>query len=155
MAGNKLDIAVYTRLRFWVQFVLPSVYDDSLSYMELLTKVVAKLNELGEDYNQLVEIIEQTGYDYTQMEEDIAVLKTQMQNVIDGDYVDGWKDALFTMLDESIKELWSRAVQFVQFGITDDGYFFADIPDNWSMLHFETGYDESKPDEYLHLILNY
>lgn len=34
------------RLRFWVQKVLPLVYDDSLSYYELLNKVVAKLNEM-------------------------------------------------------------------------------------------------------------
>lgn len=155
MAGNKLDIATYTRLRFWVQMVLPAVYDDSLSYMELLNKVVKKLNELGDDYNSLVELWEQTGYDYTQMLEDIATLQTQMTKVINGDYVEGWRDTLFTMLDESIKEIWARGVQFVQFGITDSGYFYADIPDNWSMLHFETGYDESKPDEYLHLILNY
>lgn len=33
-------------LRFWVQKVLPLVYDDSLSYYELLCKVVDKLNEL-------------------------------------------------------------------------------------------------------------
>ena len=31
--------------RFWCQHVLPAVYDDSLSYYELLCKVVAKLNE--------------------------------------------------------------------------------------------------------------
>ena len=32
--------------RFWCQKVLPSVYDDSLSYYELLCKVVAILNEV-------------------------------------------------------------------------------------------------------------
>lgn len=50
-----------TPFRFWCQTVLPSVYDDSLSYYELLNKVVAKLNEtinamneLGEDVNALL-----------------------------------------------------------------------------------------------------
>lgn len=33
-------------LKFWVQKVLPLVYDDSLSYYELLDKVVRKLNEV-------------------------------------------------------------------------------------------------------------
>lgn len=154
MAGNTLDIAVYTRLRFWVQYVLPSVYDDSLSYMELLTKVVAKLNELGEDYNQLVAVIEQTGYDYTQMEEDIALLKTQMQNVINGDYVDEWKNALTAMLDESLTELWAQGAQFVQFGLTQNGFFYVDIPENWNFLQFSTIYDMNDPN-YLHLILDY
>lgn len=33
-------------LRYWCQKVLPLVYDDSLSYYELLSKVVAKINEI-------------------------------------------------------------------------------------------------------------
>lgn len=46
--------------RFWCQKVLPLVYDDSLSYYELLSRVIAYLNntmenvsELGEAYQQL------------------------------------------------------------------------------------------------------
>lgn len=39
--------------RFWCQKVLPLVYDDSLSYYELLCKVVCKLNELAENQNNL------------------------------------------------------------------------------------------------------
>ena len=30
--------------RFWCQKVMPAIYDDSLSYYELLTKVVAQMN---------------------------------------------------------------------------------------------------------------
>lgn len=33
-------------LRFWSQKVLPLVYDDSLSYYEVLCKVTDKLNEV-------------------------------------------------------------------------------------------------------------
>jgi hypothetical protein len=32
---------------YWVQKVLPTVYDESLSYYELLTKVVQQLNDIG------------------------------------------------------------------------------------------------------------
>lgn len=39
--------------RFWCQTVLPSVYDDSLSYYELLNKVVAYLNEMGDNVSAL------------------------------------------------------------------------------------------------------
>lgn len=38
-------------LHVWVQRVLPLVYDDSLSYYEVLCKVVHKLNEIIEAYN--------------------------------------------------------------------------------------------------------
>lgn len=39
-------------LRYWVQSILPLTFDDSLSYMELLNKVVAKLNEIIETVNE-------------------------------------------------------------------------------------------------------
>lgn len=50
--------------RFWCQKVLPAVYDDSLSYYELLCKLVAKLNEVikstngvTDAFNELVEYV--------------------------------------------------------------------------------------------------
>lgn len=39
-------------MRYWVQEILPLTFDDSLSYMELLNKVVAKLNEVIETVNE-------------------------------------------------------------------------------------------------------
>lgn len=41
--------------KYWVQKVLPLVYDDSLSYYELLAKVVDYLNKTIEDVNQVIE----------------------------------------------------------------------------------------------------
>ena len=39
--------------RFWCQKVLPTVYDDSLSYYELLCKVVAILNQVIDDMDKV------------------------------------------------------------------------------------------------------
>ena len=49
--------------RFWCQKVLPLVYDDSLSYYELLCKVVCKLNEMAENQNNLSDEIKQVAAD--------------------------------------------------------------------------------------------
>lgn len=49
--------------RFWCQKVLPLVYDDSLSYYELLCKVVDYLNNTIDDVNKLSEEF-QTLYNY-------------------------------------------------------------------------------------------
>lgn len=43
--------------RFWCQKVLPLVYDDSLSYYELLCKVVEQLNKTAKDLNSMGEDI--------------------------------------------------------------------------------------------------
>lgn len=47
--------APYKPFRFWCQKVLPLVYDDSLSYYELLCKVVDYINKNLEDINSLAE----------------------------------------------------------------------------------------------------
>ena len=46
-----------TTLKVWVSHVLPLVYDDTLSFMELLGKVTYKLNELIENNNKLPDYI--------------------------------------------------------------------------------------------------
>lgn len=46
-----------TTLRYWCQKVIPLVYEDSLSYYELLSKVVGKINELIVNNNELPELI--------------------------------------------------------------------------------------------------
>ena len=45
-------------LKFWCQKVLPLVYDDSLSYMEVLCKVINYLNNCISDIDLLRQEIE-------------------------------------------------------------------------------------------------
>lgn len=74
-----------TKLGYWCQKVLPLVYDDSLSYYELLCKVVYKLNELIENNANLPNYIEQLIKEYItsgEMEKVIAeVLSSVILNV--------------------------------------------------------------------------
>ena len=50
------------QFRFWCQKVLPLVYDDSLSYYELLSKIIYYLNTLNTNvenlYNAYVQLQE-------------------------------------------------------------------------------------------------
>ena len=62
---------VYTELkpfRFWCQKVLPLVYDDSLSYYELLCKVVDYLNKTMEDVDNAVTEVTALHTAYDQLE---------------------------------------------------------------------------------------
>lgn len=65
-------------LRFWCQKVLPLVYDDSLSYMELLAKVVHYLNELGADLDDIEVDIQQIFQAYNDLinQVNLATLET-------------------------------------------------------------------------------
>lgn len=51
--GDKMFDFNIKPFHFWCQKVLPLVYDDALSYYETLCKVVAKLNEVIEAYNNI------------------------------------------------------------------------------------------------------
>lgn len=85
-------------LKYWVQNILPQVYDDSLSYQELLQKVVAKLNEVINRTNwvsdTLVNYINET---------DI----TEEVNKIITDYINThpWDETVQNQIDENFVDI--------------------------------------------------
>lgn len=121
--------------RFWCQSVLPLVYDDSLSYYEVLCKVVEYINNLIETDKDIFS--------------DIKELKDELKVVQD------WIDNYDTSF---IEEIIAEYVKMVFFGLTEDGHFVAYIPDSWSDITFSTSqYDDftSIAPDYGHLILSY
>ena len=72
MSANYLpNLNTYTDLkpfRFWCQKVLPLAYDDSLSYYELLNKVVDYLNKTMEDVTLSIEDVQKLHTAYEQLE---------------------------------------------------------------------------------------
>ena len=70
--------------RFWCQKVLPLVYDDSLSYYELLCKVVSKLNELAENQNNLSDEIKQVAADLDDFKNQVpGMIEAKVQEWLD------------------------------------------------------------------------
>lgn len=134
MSGKEI-----TQLRVYVQKVLPLVYDDSLSYMELLCKIKEKLNEIISSSNGLIPRLDE-------IETEVDNLELRVDHLESGEY------------DDIIKEYLDRAIKNVFFGLTDSGYFVAYIPDGWNDVEFHTTeYDitiETEP-EYGHLVLSY
>ena len=76
--------------RFWCQKVLPLVYDDSLSYYELLCKVVNYLNETIEQTNDLTENVDELTQAFNN-------LQTYVENYFNN--VD-WQSLVDNKLDE-------------------------------------------------------
>lgn len=85
----------YGEFRFWCNKVLPLVYDDSLSYMELLCKVVDYVNGLIGDvnylHNEFVELKE-----YVETYFDDVNLQNEVNNKLDEMAADGTLDALLS-----------------------------------------------------------
>lgn len=139
---------------FWCQKVLPLVYDNSLSYYEVLCKVTHKLNELIDALNKTNDQVLKN----TNAIEDLQTLTSDIQALLEkiknGDYVDLYLDSIINWIDKNLQEIVARIVKQVYFGLTDDGYFYADIPDSWSDITFGTIMDYNNPN-YGHLTLSY
>ena len=122
--------------RFWCQKVLPLVYDDSLSYYEVLCKVVTYINKLITDNNQIINELDA-------LQEELKIVQNWIDNF----------DT--TIIEELIKE---NLMHMIIVSITDDGYFLITIPDGWEDITFNTtGYDITLPiqPEFGHLVLSY
>lgn len=125
--------------RFWCQKVLPLVYDNSLSYYEVLCKVVKYINNLIDSDKAIIE--------------DIEHLQKEMNEVLT--FMAKYREEAEKVIKEEIEKYIATMVFF---GITDDGYFIAYIPKSWKNITFNTtGLDiflDLQP-EYGHLVLSY
>lgn len=121
------------KLKFWCFKVLPLVYDDSLSYYEVLCKVVEKLNEVIKQYGA-------TGETIAELQSAVAELQKWVDNF----------DTNF--IEEVVQEYLEKMVKTVTFGISSAGYFMAVIPDWMSKFEFGT---IQEGDLYGHLTLSY
>ena len=117
--------------RFWCQKVLPLVYDDSLSYYELLCKVVDFLNKMAESLNKTNETLEQlTVWIDTLIESELKEIIDEM--VEDGTLGALINDELLGEINEKVEALeyfqrvyvnWSGWRTF----ISQDGYLSAGV----------------------------
>lgn len=125
-----------TAFRFWCQKVLPLVYDESLSYYEILCKVVDYINKL----------IEQDKVFGAELDE----LRSDMETV------QKWIANFNTSYAEQIIKEYLATMIFVE--ISDAGYIVYYIPNNWNSIQFNTtglDVDVDEQPEYGHLVLSY
>lgn len=120
---------------FWCYKVLPLVYDDSLSYYEILCKVVDYINQMIEEDKSYVE--------------DIEELRQELKVVQD------WIANFDTSYAEKVLSEYIATMIFVE--ISDAGYIIYYIPERWEDITFNTtGLDIELPErEYGRLVLSY
>lgn len=75
------EFKAITQLHAWCQKVLPLVYDESLSYYELLCKVLKKLNDLIENNNLLPQYILDLIKEYVNGEEFQKIMADLLSNL--------------------------------------------------------------------------
>ena len=102
--------------RFWCYKVLPLVYDDSLSYYEILCKVVKYINDLIDQDKVLGD--------------ELASQKAALQEVQD------WIANFDTSYLEQLIQKYLANMIYVY--ISDAGYIIYYIPESWNDIQFNT-----------------
>lgn len=125
----------FKHFHFWCQKVLPLVYDESLSYYEVLCKVVDYLNHMLDDANNIVQ-------DYDELKNELNEIQKWIQN-FSTDYLE--------------KLIAEKIATMIFIEISDAGYIVYYIPDTWNGITFNTtGLDiDVKDKDYGHLVLSY
>ena len=104
------------KFKYWCYKVLPLVYDNSLSYYEVLCKVVDYINKIIDD-NKL-------------QGDDISELKKELNEVKE------WINNFDTSYIESLIAKYLANMIYVW--ISDAGYIIYYIPESWNDIQFNT-----------------
>lgn len=139
---------------FWCQKVLPLVYDDSLSYYEVLCKLKQKLNEVIETQTKVIDQVNLNTTDIAAIKTEIAGIQAEIQKIENGEYSAMYVNALNTWLTHNGPSIIQKIVKFVQFGLTGDGYFCALVPYTWDFIKWDTIVDPASPLDG-HLVLRW
>lgn len=141
------DVGNLERLQYWCQLVLPAVYDDSLSYYELLAKVVDKLNSVIDNANVMSDAIADNAAAIKELQE-------LFQKFQESGFDDYYRAQIEQWVKDNMENIIRDSIKMVFFGLTDDGYFCAYVPDSWKEITFDTGAVYGRSD-YGRLILKF
>ena len=137
------DIPIF---RFWLQRMLPTVYTDSLSYSELLGKVIDYLNSVVSDQNEVNSDLKSL-YEYVE----------QLYHYMSDDPASQFIDQLEAYIDQHLIDYVARMAYYVFPTLQkfDDGtwHYCIKIPQSWKQLHFDWIWDTA--DNTWKIVLNY
>lgn len=138
-------------------------YSDIDKAIEELTKEYQKqLDEYKADTDANINSFEQNintavnaqNSKISELANTVAQLQKDVDDLINGEYIDNYVKALATWIDNNLQQLVAKIVKYVWFEIDESGYFIAYIPDTWDFVNFGTELDPDNED-YGKLVLEW
>lgn len=105
----------------------PSYYEDLARKQKLIKELAHRIWEYDQILYAKLKEVEETLQKYA----DILDGKIENFDRIILEKTEQW-------LDKNMEDILTKAVKLVWFGLTDDGYFMAVIPENWKDVQFDT-----------------
>lgn len=112
--------------------VVPAMYWDVYSAEQRWKTICCNLQKLIE-YADAINV--QVGIN----KDDIAKLQTQFEKFMQSGFFDYYAAQIEQWVKDNLAWLWQTFCKQVFFGLTDDGYFCAYVPDSWADIEFDTG----------------
>lgn len=115
------------------------------------------LREIVAMYKKLVPAIKELKDWQSTHEKEYEELKQFMDNIENGDFPNSMYEAMKMWIQRNAFDIIGEMVKMVFFGLTNDGYFIAYIPESWNDIVFgTTGLDILIADmDYGRLVLSY
>ena len=104
--------------------------------------------------NKLVCYCDNMGIQLNVSQDELEKLKAEFEKFQDSGFEDYYEKQLAQWIKDNAATLFQLLAKQVYFGLTDDGYFCAYIPDSWSDVTFDTGAVYGQAD-YGRLILRF
>lgn len=131
---------------WWEIYPWTNLHDLNLDWViEVCQKALKEVDGFPAQIKNLQKQINSANGDIDKIEKYLASNEFINQNL----------SAIEAYIQDNLPDIVSQYVKYIFFGLTDDGYFAAYIPDSWNFISFDTGVDPSDAERYGHLILRY
>ena len=133
----------------WTQYtpVIPKLYWDVYSAEQRMKQLCMNFDKVEHYLDYMADLMNQWNIEFTdEMNEQL----TALWNTVNGDF----KKDFDKWFNDNIESYIEQAAKMVFFGLNDNGYFVAYIPDTWNEIQFDTGYNYSDQNTYGRLILD-
>lgn len=126
---------------------LPELYWDVMSSEQRIHAICRLLDDICKE---LVGV----HVDISKIVEDITELQELFAKFVESGFDDYYAEQVARWIDEHLRYVFETVAKQVYFGLTDDGYFCAYVPDGWEDIIFDTGAVYGSP-SYGRLILRF
>lgn len=111
----------------------PSYYDDLAKKVQMIKMMVDRI----EQYDEILKKnLEEYRKDVNEL---IQWAEGEIEKIRSGGYLEQlYLDSLKNWIDTNLEKIVPRIAKLVWFGLTDDGYFMAVIPESWEEICFDT-----------------
>lgn len=127
--------------------IVPKLYWDAVSPEQGVHRLAQELRKLCEYANAIATSV---NLDHKIIEE----LQDAFEKFVESGFDDYYAKQIQAWIDAHLADIIGAAAKMVFFGLTDDGYFCAYIPDSWNEITFDTGMVYGRSD-YGRLILRF